>query len=58
MVFLNPSTPWDANIFPEAKMISQTLDVRYVDKQKLNNLLKELFGTNFEVEVGSNIDPS
>lgn len=39
-------------------MISQTLDVRYVDKQKLNNLLKELFGTNFEVEVGSNIDPS
>ena len=33
-------------------MISQTLDGRYVDKEKLVKLLKELFGAgNFQVKV-------
>lgn len=32
-------------------MINQPLDVRYVDKKKLNDLLKALFGTKFEIEV-------
>lgn len=35
-------------------MISQTLEGRYVDKEKLVKLLKELFGVgNFQVKVGS-----
>lgn len=35
-------------------MISQTLEGRYVDKEKLVKLLKELFGVgNFQIKVRS-----